>query len=125
MINTPKFPLKTSDTFVFENVKDAKEVVRFHLKNLLLTFPGEKISDPSYGVGIKQYLFEPLTQPTLNLIEDRIETAIINKLRYLRNFKVKVSESGEYSIRVQIVYSIPGLTSGEMVDINFSSSTQY
>ena len=120
MIKTPKFPLKTGTKYVFENVESAKEVVHFHLKNLLLTFPGEKISDASYGVGIKQYLFEPLTQGTLNLIEDRIETAIINNLRYLRSFDVTVVESGEYSIKVKIVYSIPGIIKGDSYEIDFS-----
>tara|TARA_Y100001973_G_C4953788_1_gene211572 strand:- start:74 stop:448 length:375 start_codon:yes stop_codon:yes gene_type:complete len=124
MINAPKFPLKQDDRFVFANTNSLFEVINFHLKNLLLTFPGEKISDPTYGVGIKRYLFEPLDKATLNMMEDRIERAILSKLRYLAKFAVSVTETGEHSINVKITYTMPGLTkAGKLVmDID---STKY
>ena len=80
MIHTPKFPIQLDDKYVWANAETTKEVVHFHLKNLLFTFRGEKLSDPQYGVGIQQYLFEPLREEILNLISDRISEAIRKKL---------------------------------------------
>ena len=42
MIFAPKFPLSFDDTDGFQNVENLKELVLFHLKNLLMTNRGEK-----------------------------------------------------------------------------------
>ena len=38
--------------------KTIKETISQNFKHLVLTNPGEKIMDPDFGVGIRQFLFE-------------------------------------------------------------------
>ena len=76
MIYTPSFPLQLDDTYGFKNVEDAKELIRFHLINLLFTNPGEKISNASFGVGIRRYLFENFNSEIIPNIELEIENQI-------------------------------------------------
>ena len=38
--------------------KTIKETLTQNFKNLILTNPGEKMMDPDFGVGIRQFLFE-------------------------------------------------------------------
>jgi len=38
--------------------KTIKETITQNFKHLVLTNPGEKMMDPDFGVGIKQFLFE-------------------------------------------------------------------
>jgi len=38
--------------------KTIKEALTQNFKNLILTNPGEKMMDPDFGVGIRQFLFE-------------------------------------------------------------------
>jgi len=38
--------------------KTIKEALTQNFKHLILTNPGERMMDPDFGVGIKQYLFE-------------------------------------------------------------------
>jgi phage baseplate assembly protein W len=38
--------------------KTIKEAITQNFKNLILTNPGEKMMDPDFGVGIRQFLFE-------------------------------------------------------------------
>ncbi len=73
MIYAPKFPLRKKQNETFENVRDIKELIKFHLTNLLLTNPGEKISDPEYGIGIRQYLFENFSRGISVDIEQAIQ----------------------------------------------------
>ena len=54
----PKWPLSQGNEDTFKLYDDVKQQINFYLKNLLLTSPGENISDPNYGVGIRQFLFE-------------------------------------------------------------------
>jgi phage baseplate assembly protein W len=117
MIKTPDFPLKFDDTEGYANVPNTRAAVKFHLKNLLLTFPGEKVSDLTYGVGVQKFLFEPLIRETLNKIEDEIEFAIDEHLRYLSGVVVLVDEAGPNKINIKINYRIPHLGS-DILDFN-------
>ena len=60
-------------------------LIKGQLTQLLLTNPGERVMLPDYGVGLQQYLFEPLTSDLSEVAADRVITAI-NK--YAKNIKV-------------------------------------
>tara|TARA_R110001592_G_scaffold11710_2_gene57500 strand:+ start:8124 stop:8537 length:414 start_codon:yes stop_codon:yes gene_type:complete len=52
-----KIPFNKSGVFHFNYT--TKEQIKSNLINLLLTSPGERYHQPSYGVGIRDILFEP------------------------------------------------------------------
>ena len=56
---TPKIPLILSpkDGF-YALTEDIKENTKQSLKMIVLTSPGERIMNPLFGVGVRQYLFE-------------------------------------------------------------------
>jgi len=60
-------------------------LIKGQLTQLLLTNPGERVMLPDYGVGLKQYLFEPLTSDLAESAAEEVMTAI-NK--YAKNIKV-------------------------------------
>ena len=126
MIFAPKFPVKISEGDGFANVDTVKELVFFHLKNLLFTFPGEKISNPDYGVGIKQYLFELGSQSRLNFIADQIADAINLNLRYLNLRRVTVtSPNSDATININISYSLPNSDTIHTAIVDAGSDTIY
>ena len=47
----PKWPLKSGNEDTFEMYKSVEQQISFYLKTLLLTSPGENLSDPVYGIG--------------------------------------------------------------------------
>ena len=53
----PKFPLSKGNQDAFELYEDIEQQIGFFLKNLILTSPGEKISDPRYGEEYYYYEF--------------------------------------------------------------------
>tara|TARA_Y100000114_G_scaffold156473_1_gene183758 strand:+ start:2856 stop:3221 length:366 start_codon:yes stop_codon:yes gene_type:complete len=108
MIYAPKFPLKFNDTSGFENVEDIKQLISFHLKNLIFTFPGEKISDPDYGIGIEKYLFNNFDDGMFNALSNDILNAIVKYLSYLEVVNVLVSGDPDLqTMNVKILYSLP------------------
>ena len=124
MIKAPKFPLAFSEKKFFENVRDAKELVRFHIRNLLLTNPGEKISDPKYGVGIRKMLFENATQDLLNTWKGIIEDAIQKYLPYIELKAVLLrSELEQNKISIKIVYGVDDSSEPEILDIEMGDSS--
>ena len=55
---TLKLPVALDELDGLKLVKNFPELIEQNLKNLLLTMPGERIMDPTFGVGISTFLFE-------------------------------------------------------------------
>jgi phage baseplate assembly protein W len=48
------FPLEITEDNAGYKLADLKHTVRFNIKNIILTNPGERIMIPDFGVGIRQ-----------------------------------------------------------------------
>ena len=107
MIKAPMFPFRTNDTKGFENYSSNKEVIKFHIKNLFLTNPGERISVPDYGIGVRRYLFENITQGLLNNLKDVILDQIARYMPYIRVEESAVNDFPEENkISISLRYTI-------------------
>jgi phage baseplate assembly protein W len=101
---------KISDPINITN-NTLSDAIKDNVKNLILTAPGEKITDPVFGVGLKRYLFEPDTEELRSTIENNIYKAMGNYLPYVNINKIVFSPPGsnnENILYVQIHYSISG-----------------
>ena len=124
MIFAPKFPLSFDDTDGFQNIESTRELVTFHLKNLLMTNRGEKISDPNYGVGIRRFLFELETIDIESSVESEISDQISVYLSYLNVRDLTVSLNNQ-EMRISIKYRISGISETQLLNLTISSdSTQ-
>ena len=60
----PFFPLTIQDqtgTLMLDpdtKIEDMRDLMNFHIKNILLSCPGERIWNPDFGACLKKYLFE-------------------------------------------------------------------
>jgi|9_EtaG_2_1085328.scaffolds.fasta_scaffold86721_1 phage baseplate assembly protein W len=110
MIHTPQFPLSLGSKTLFSEADNTKQVVLFHLRNLILTNPGEKISDPDYGVGIRSYLFENITRGVLNNIAKDIDLAIKKYLGYIDVTNITVASPPDSNyVSVKVSFEIPSI----------------
>ena len=72
---TVEFPLKNNGKNIgFDAIPEDKveEAIKFNIKNIILTNPGEKTWDVEFGVGIMQALFEPATESLIEKIRERM-----------------------------------------------------
>jgi len=78
---TPKIPLTPSSTDGFYALtKDLKENIKQSLRMIVLTSPGERIMNPLFGVGARQFLFEQYSD---NLIKTFRAKVISQTAKYL------------------------------------------
>tara|TARA_R110000824_G_scaffold209475_3_gene395268 strand:- start:321 stop:737 length:417 start_codon:yes stop_codon:yes gene_type:complete len=56
--------------------KSAPEAIIQNFKNLVLTNPGERIMDPEFGVGIRQFLFEQQGTFVYDEIQSRLSQQV-------------------------------------------------
>ena len=80
-----KLPLTLSSVFGAYNLNTTfEELAKQNLKMLILTSPGERIMDPSFGVGLMGYLFEMNSASTYAEISARIQSQVNKYLDYIR-----------------------------------------
>ena len=80
---SPKLPISTDAEDGYALNKTYAEVASQNLKHLILTSPGERIMDTNFGVGIRNYLFEPNTSPVHSEILLKIREQVTRYLPYL------------------------------------------
>ena len=67
-------PISRNSEDGFTMIKSFKKLVKQNLKMLILTAPGERVMEPEFGVGMRNFLFEKFTPSTFSKIESRIRT---------------------------------------------------
>ncbi len=121
---TPTTPLKLDQFELYESTEEIKEVVKFHIKNIVLTNPGEKISDANFGVGIKAYLFENLTQSTAAALDSRIRRQIARYAPDVEILSIQVDPfEDENSMAFKISYFIPIINKSDILSFSITNST--
>jgi len=73
---SPKLPLRIDPSDGYQLTKTYKEMIKQNLKMLVLTCPGERMMDPVFGVGLRNFLFEQNTPSTHGAIESTIRRQV-------------------------------------------------
>ena len=108
---SPRLPLSVSTEDGFTLVQDIRTLVKQNLKMLILTSPGERVMEPDYGVGMKNFLFENSNQNSYRAIEQKI---IEQVGKYMPVVKIKSINFDDLNIDnntlgIQIQFSIDTL----------------
>ena len=113
------FPL---DKFnIFNGTESFKEQVKSNLINVLLTKAGERVNEPNFGVGLKNYLFENnIDTDNLNqIIHDQIQIYIPQIT--LKETIVNLLED-EHILNIKIVYSFNFDNKTDAIQLNFNNN---
>jgi len=99
----PKFPIQVDlgEGIVPIKEDNLTEVVKFQLKNLILTRPGEKMSDADFGVGLSNFLFSQHTA-RVPAIKSRILQQINRYCNYFDHLDVKVAISSKSDLQITV-----------------------
>ena len=81
---TPKLPFTLDDQDGLKLIKNFPDLVDQNLRNLLLTLPGERIMDPSFGVGVARYLFQQNDPITYAELQAKIQEQVQKYLPFVR-----------------------------------------
>ena len=67
---------KVDDTTDLKDIRDLKAVKK-SLENLFNTAPGQRLTNPFFGINLTKFLFDPVTNITANLIGRTITQGIL------------------------------------------------
>ena len=106
-------PFRRDPISGFASIDDISDAVHQDLKILLLTAPGERTMDPLFGVGLKRFLFQPLTRSTLGDVEARIRSQVGKYLPFIAIVNIQFSsalDSAANAIVTDIDENLLGIT---------------
>ena len=106
---------------VFRSTYQSKDAVKVNLVNYLLTNPGERIANPSFGAGLRQFIFEQITDGNLEFLEDKLQEDITNNIPNVNLQNVTVTGTPDLNtVNIIIDYSIADTGITDNVELTFS-----
>lgn len=127
---SPKLPLKRGSKNGYELHDNLKDVVKQNFKMLVLTVPGERIWNPDFGVGLYQFLFEPLPSSDL---EEKIRARIIDQTKFylpaisIKDISFATTDSpnpqqGPNTLYIRVEYYINALNEKDILEIGVENN---
>ena len=100
-------PFKSDKLNDFALTKNSLEQAQHNLKNLLLTYPGERVGQPEFGSKLREICFEQMDEDLPGKVEEEIRRAVAQWLGYIKISEVNTltKEADLNNIHVQIKYS--------------------
>lgn len=99
-----------------------KDAVKSNILNFFLTGKKERIMNPIFGAGIREQLFEQISQDTAQNIEDIISFGLQEYFPQIRLNNLSVNASpDENLIQVYFSYSILNTNIQDEISINFNN----
>lgn len=115
------FDLPINGNAAFTPNYQTKDAVKANLINYFLTNPGERPGNPSFGAGLRKYIFTQISNDNLDFLVEDIQQKLSNNFPNIVVGAVDVFQQPEYNtIIVQIKYSIVETGINDELELSFS-----
>jgi phage baseplate assembly protein W len=105
---------------VFTSNYQTKNAVKNNLINYFLTNPGERPANPTFGAGLRVYIFTQINSSNLDFIKEDIQQKISNNFPNINVDSVQVFAQEDYNtINVIIKYNIKNTGITDEVQLTF------
>lgn len=95
----------------FKTTKTLAEAIKQNIKLLFFTRKGDRVMDLNFGIGIREFLFENITEKTLSDIKETIYTQFSRYLPYVKIVQLVVNKNENNTLYIHMPYSVAGVTS--------------
>jgi phage baseplate assembly protein W len=122
---SPKLPIQHPNRDPGQKLNQTyKEVVKQNFKHLILTIPGERMMDPSFGCGLVSLLFEQYDSHGLrDTVAAKIDEQVKLYMPYIKVTKItfvgqdESVEADANAFRMILEYEAPSLSIQDFLDI--------
>lgn len=114
----PKLPLTLDSGDGYTSIKKLKTLIKQNFKMLILTNPGERVMNPDFGVGIRQFLFENFESDVYARIDTRIreQTSIYLPVVSIESIQFGTGGIDDNSLGLRIEYRIPDIAARDLLE---------
>ena len=103
---------------VFKSNYQTKDALKNNLINFFLTNPGERPLNPTFGGGLRAFIFEQIKSNNLDSLKDDIESKITFYFPQVIINELTIS-GNENTINVTLKYSIKNTNTSDKLEMNF------
>jgi len=105
---------------VFKSTFQTKDAIRNNLINFFLTNPGERYLNPSFGAGLRNFIFEQIEDTSLDFLKNKIQSQLDQNFSNINVISLDIlSNEEENRIIVQLKYSIPNTNIKDEIILQF------
>ena len=112
----PRLPLQRDERFgSYGMITSYFDEVKQNFKNLILTCPGEKMMNPNFGVGLRNFLFQQRKE-AIPKIRQRIEEQVSRYMPFLKILNIEfntgidpIFQDDSNLLSIVIDYEVPSL----------------
>tara|TARA_R110002153_G_scaffold158771_1_gene310657 strand:- start:76 stop:483 length:408 start_codon:yes stop_codon:yes gene_type:complete len=97
------------------------EATKYNLINFFLTNPGERIGNPEFGGGLRNFIFSQINQQSTEFLKEDIQSKISSEFPNVDVQELNVTSSPDNNeVSVSIFYSIFNTNIEDEVTLNFA-----
>jgi phage baseplate assembly protein W len=105
---------------VFNSTYTTKDQIKSNLINLLLTTRGERIMNPNFGTGLRNFLFEGITNYNVENLKSDLINCIMVYIPDITVVNIEVQSNPDYnSINLDLSYKINISQTPDQITVQF------
>lgn len=106
---------------VFISNYQTKDAIRNNIINFFLTNPNERIGNPNFGGGLRNFIFTQITNNNLDFLKEDIQSKLNNNFSRISVKDIQIIPNNDKNeINVKIPYSVLGTNINDELELNFS-----
>lgn len=106
---------------VFTPNYQTKDAIKNNLINYFLTNPGERPANPTFGAGLREYIFTQISSNNLDFIQEDIQQKLGDNFSNIAVDSVEVLGQEDYNIiNIIIKYSIANTGINDELQLTFA-----
>ena len=104
----------------FNTTFTTQEAIKSNLVNWFLTNQGERPLNPNFGGNLRQFLFQQISEDTLEFLEEDIQSQLSTVFPSVIVDSLEVTTNPDYnSITVELKYSVESTNISDELNITF------
>ena len=106
---------------VFRSNFTTKQAIKNNLINYFLTNPGERPLNPSFGAGLRSFIFEQISTGNLDFLEERISNDLNTFFTNISIDNLEILKQEDLNtITVSLTYSVINTNINDTLEIDFA-----
>ena len=105
---------------VFKPNYTTKEAIKNNLINFFLTNPGERPLNPSFGAGLRNFIFEQIVDDNLDFLKEEIQSGLDNFFPNINVINLDILKNEDNNeISVSMDYKIQNTGINDSLNLDF------
>ena len=105
---------------VFKSNFQTKNAIKNNIINYFLTNPGEHYLNPTFGAGLRNFVFEQINDDNLDFLKEDIETKLGDFFPNIKIISLNVLRNDDFNtISIKLNYVIPNTNINDTINIDF------